>query len=238
MAITLENVVLILLGTFCVLVALPSLVMAQTLDQLIPHRVRLESVEYQGARAVKISEDGDVPNAEAYAVVKGAAFHNGTIEVELAGRPAAGARADARGFIGVAFRLRDGRFEYIYLRPTNGRADDQVRRNHSTQYSSYPDFDFARLRQESPEKYESYVDLEPGAWTRYRITVEGTTARLFVHGAEQPSLVVNDLKLGDSSGGVALWIGPGTEGYFTGLAIQPAPVQAATVDERAPLKTH
>lgn len=78
----------------------------------------------------------------------------------------------------------------------------------------------ARKRQESPEKYESYVDLEPGVWTRYRITVEGTTARLFVHGAAQPSLVVNDLKLGDSSGGVALWIGPGTEGYFTGLAIR------------------
>ena len=32
----------------------------------------------------------------------------------------------------------------------------------------------------------------------------------------------NDLKLGDSSGGVALWIGPGTEGYFSGLKIQAA----------------
>jgi len=31
---------------------------------------------------------------------------------------------------------------------------------------------------------------------------------------------VNDLKLGDASGGVALWIGPGTEGYFTGLEIK------------------
>ena len=34
-------------------------------------------------------------------------------------------------------------------------------------------------------------------------------------------LIVNDLKLGDSSGAVARWIGPGTEGYFTGLAIKP-----------------
>jgi len=33
-------------------------------------------------------------------------------------------------------------------------------------------------------------------------------------------LVVTDLKLGDSTGGVALWIGPGTEGYFTGLTIR------------------
>jgi hypothetical protein len=195
---------------------------AQTFDQLIAHRVKLESVDYSGKRAVKVTEDGDVPNAQAYAVVKGAAFHNGEIQVELAGRPAAGTAAGARGFIGLAFRLQGEQYEYIYLRPTNGRADDQVRRNHSTQYGAYPNFDFAVLRQQSPEKYESYVDLEPGVWTRYRITVEGTTARLYVNGAAQPCLIVNDLKLGDSSGAVALWIGPGTEGYFAGLTIQPA----------------
>jgi hypothetical protein len=200
-----------------------SLGSGQTTDQLTPHKVKLESAEYLGKRAVRITEDGDVPNAQAFAIVKGAPFHNGTIEVELAGRPAAGAFAAARGFIGVAFRIQGEQFEYIFLRPTNGRADDQVRRNHSTQYCSYPKFDYAELRQQSPEKYESYVDLEPGAWTRYRITVEGAKARLYVHGASQPCLIVNDLKLGDSRGPVALWIGPGTEGFFTGLSIKAAP---------------
>jgi hypothetical protein len=200
--------------------AVSSLASGQTVDQLIPHKVRLESVDYLGKRSVKITEDGVVNNGEAYAIVKDAVFHNGAVELELAGRPAAGASSAARGFVGVAFRLQGDQFEYIYLRPTNGRADDQVRRNHSTQYGSHPRFDFAELRKESPEKYESYVDLEPGVWTRYRITVEGTKARLYVHGANQPSLIVNDLKLGDSSGGLALWIGPGTEGYFTGLKIE------------------
>jgi len=206
---------------FCTVIAGPSAAYAQTPAQLTPHMVRVEAVDYLGKRAIKIVEDGQVANGEAYAIVKDAVFHNGTIELELAGRPAtsAGADAGARGFIGVGFRLQNGKFEYIYLRPTNGRADDQVRRNHSTQYSAHPDFSFAVSRQQAPERYESYVDLEPGAWTRYRITVEGTKARLFVHGAEQPCLIVNDLKLGDSSGGVALWIGPGTEGYFTGLRI-------------------
>lgn len=202
--------------------AIASLMSAQTLDQLTPHQVKLESVDYNGKRAIKIVEDSQVPNGEAYATVTGAVFHNGEIEVELAGRPAGGAAAAARGFIGIAFRVQGGQFEYVYLRPTNGRADDQVRRNHSTQYSSHPKFGFAESRQQSPEKYESYVDLEVGVWTRYRITVEGAKARLYVHGAAQPCLIVNDLKLGDSSGGVALWIGPGTEGYFTGLKIQAA----------------
>ena len=198
---------------------------AQSVEQVVAHKVKVESVEFKGKRAIKVVEDGQVPNGEAYAVVKGTPFHNGTIEVEMAGQPAKAAGEGARGFIGVAFRLRDGRFEYIYLRPTNGRADDQVRRNHSTQYSSFPDFDFARARKEAPEKYESYVDLEPGVWTRVRITVQGTAARLYVHGAPQPALVVNDLKLGDSSGDVALWIGPGTEGYFTGLSIKAEPAK-------------
>jgi hypothetical protein len=205
---------------FWALVAFAAPAAAQTVDQLTAHNVKLESVDYLGKRAVKITEDGQVANGEAYAVVKGAVFHNGTIEVELAGRPAAGANAAARGFIGIAFRFQKGQFEYIYLRPTNGRADDQVRRNHSTQYSAYPDFSFAVARQQAPEKYESYVDLEPGAWTRYRITIEGTKASLYVQGANQPCLIVNDLKLGDSSGGVALWIGPGTEGYFMGLDVK------------------
>jgi hypothetical protein len=210
-------------GTLLVAMTIPLRGTAQTREQLTPHRVRLESVEYKGKRAIKVTEDGQVGNGEAYAVINGAEFRNGTIEVELAGQAAASAGEGARGFIGIAFRLRDGKFEYIYLRPTNGRAEDQVRRNHSTQYSAFPDFDFARSRKEAPEKYESYVDLEAGVWTRVRIAVQGTTARLFVHGAPQPVLIVNDLKLGDSSGGVALWIGPGTEGYFTGLAIKPEP---------------
>jgi len=75
---------------------------AQTVNQLIPHQVKLESVDYLGKRAVKITENGQVANGEAYAIVKDAVFHNGAIDVELAGRPAAGG---ARGFIGIAFRL-------------------------------------------------------------------------------------------------------------------------------------
>jgi hypothetical protein len=201
--------------------ALPNGAAGQTPDSLTPHNVKVTAVGYQGKHAVRIVEDGNVANGEAYAVVNGPAFHNGTIDVQVAGRPASSdaAAGGARGFIGIAFRLRDGRFEYVYLRPTNGRADDQVRRNHSTQYGAFPDFDFARLRKDAPEKYESYVDLEPGVWTPFRLVVQGTTARLFVHGAAQPCLVVNDLKLGDASGAIALWIGPATEGYFSGLAV-------------------
>ena len=49
--------------------------------------------------------------------------------------------------------------------------------------------------------------------------MDGTKARLHVHGAEQPTLIVNDLKQGEVSGNVALWIGLGTEAYFSNLTV-------------------
>ena len=194
---------------------------AQTVDQLEGHAVSISKTTYQGKAAVRVDAKPEAGNAESYAVVKGSRFRNGTIDVELAGKPGAAAAATARGFIGLAFRVQGDAFEYLYLRPTNGRADDQVRRNHSTQYASRPGYDFDRFRKEAPEKYESYVDLEPGVWTKMRIVVEGTKARLYVHGAAQPCLIVNDLKRGDGEGGVALWVGPGTEGYFANLKVTP-----------------
>jgi hypothetical protein len=197
-----------------------ALLMAQTVDGLIAKNAAIAQMTFKGRTAIQVLASPGAANATSYAVVRDRMFRDGSIEVDLAGQPAAGAGGGARGFIGIAFRIQgDGKYEYIYLRPTNGRADDQVRRNHSTQYSSHPDFDFARLRKEAPEKYESYVDLEPGVWTRYKIEVQGNKARLYVNGAEQPCLIVNDLKLEPREGGVALWVGPGTEGYFSNLKI-------------------
>lgn len=205
-------------GSLSVLLAAP--LVAQSVDRLEGKNVSIAQTDFKGRRAVRLIAAPDAENATSYAIVKDASFRDGAIEVDLAGQPAAGAGEGARGFIGVAFRLQaDGRYEYIYLRPTNGRADDQIRRNHSTQYSSHPDFDFARLRKEAPEKYESYVDLQPGVWTRYKIEVDGRNARLYVNGAEQPCLIVNDLKLEPREGRVALWVGPETEGYFSNLKI-------------------
>jgi hypothetical protein len=206
------------LAALSLLLAVP--LAAQSVNRLEGKNVSIAETNFKGRSAIQVIAAPEAANAASFAVVKDVSFQDGTIEVDLAGQPAAGAGGGARGFIGIAFRIQgDGAYEYIYLRPTNGRADDQVRRNHSTQYSSHPDFDFARSRKEAPEKYESYVDLEPGVWTKYKIEVVGRTARLYVHGAEHPCLIVNDLKLEPRGGGVALWVGPGTEGYFAGLKI-------------------
>jgi hypothetical protein len=197
---------------------------------LQPRDVTVEAAIYHGRKAVRVTPAvaADVEMAArkndeggGIAVLSGTTFHNGTIEMELAGKPRPGAPADARGFVGVAFRVAadTSKYECVYIRPTNGRADDQLRRNHSTQYISMPDYQWSRLRREAPGQYESYVDLVPGEWTRIMVEVSGVKARLYVNGTPQPVLVVNDLKLGDSKGAVALWIGVGTEAYFTNLRL-------------------
>ncbi len=158
------------------------------------------------------------------AMIDGLEFSNGVIEVELAGAPAPGAFDGARGFVGIAFRVQPDHSTYdaFYLRPTNGRAEDQERRNHAVQYISPPDWPWFRLRQETPARYESYVDLVPGAWTTIKIEVRDERARLYVHRAGQPTLIVNDLKSGPhAAGGVALWIDPGTVAHFRNLTVEP-----------------
>lgn len=156
-------------ATLSLLLALP--VAAQSVDQLDGKNVAIAQTNFKGRSAVQVIAAPDALNAASYAVVKAASFLNGTIEVDLAGQPAAGAGGGARGFIGIAFRLQgNGAYEYIYLRPTNGRAEDQVRRNHSTQYSSHPDFDFARSRR-ATEPSRCGLDLgTEGYFSNLKIT--------------------------------------------------------------------
>jgi hypothetical protein len=178
------------------------------------------------ARRVPAMTDEERANLEELAVIEGLEFSSGVIEAELSGAPAPGAGEGARGFVGVAFRLqKDMRtYDAFYLRPTNGRAEDQERRNRATQYISHPDWPWFRLRKEAPAKYEAYVDLVPGAWTRIKVEVRGERARLYVHGQQQPTLVVNDVKTGPQGrGAVALWIGPGTVAHFRDLKVTALP---------------
>ena len=196
---------------------------AQTLDQLKLRHVKADSVTFKGKSVIHVTPDSDA-QVETLAVVTAPAYqmHDGSIELQLAGAPAPGADSGARGFIGIAFRVAAAidRFELFYIRPTNGRAPDQLRRNHSTQYVSFPDWPWQRTRQETPGLYESYVDLEPAAWTKVRIVVQGVKASLYVHDAAQPCLIVNDLKLAPAKGAVAFWVGPGTDGYFADLRVK------------------
>src|SRR5262245_10476558 len=197
-------------------------------SQVRPRNVTVKAGPYAGSEALEVRQTGPYRgfDTDTFAFVPGLDFHDGTIEVDVAGSLLADAPRDARGFIGIAFRIdaESGGFasEGFYIRPTNGRAEDQVRRIRSTHYFSYPGYDFDRLRREAPGRYESYADLVPGEWTHLRIEVSGATARFYVGDAAQPALIVRDLKRGaDAHGTVGLFVGVGTDGHFRNLSVRP-----------------
>lgn len=185
---------------------------------------RGQVVSYRGRPALELMplEGHENDDAELLAIVTGSDFKDGTLEVDVAGAPRAGSGPTSRGFIGIAFRVQGAgeKYECFYVRPTNGRSEDQALRNHSVQYIGHPDFGWRKLRAESPSVYESYADLEPGVWTHLRVEVAGTEGRCFVNGAKQPTLIVHDLKLGDVHGPIALWSHTTTVGYFSRLKVK------------------
>jgi len=189
---------------------------------LTPYQVTVAATDYKGKQSIALEMPGMPNNEKTVAVLKDIDFHNGTIEATISGQPKANSGEGARGFVGIAFRVAadTSKMELFYIRPTNGRANDQVRRNHSTQYVSMPGFPWEKLRKETPEKYEAYADMVSAEWTKVKIEVKDETAKFYVNGASQPTLIVNDLKQGkDLRGSVGLWIGPGSLGHFTDLKV-------------------
>jgi hypothetical protein len=61
----------------------------------------------------------------------------------------------------------------------------------------------------------------PGHWTKLKIETRGKSAKLYVNGGEQPTLMVNDLKQPLSNGGIALWVGQGTIAHFADVKVTP-----------------
>ncbi|WP_229369667.1 DUF1080 domain-containing protein [Fibrivirga algicola] len=195
-----------------------------TKARLVPNQVSMSFARVMGKEALRAVKDSTIQQVDepTFVRLQGVDFTNGTIEVKVLSRLLKNAPETARGFIGIAFRINEAnaKFESIYIRPTNGRADDQVRRNHSIQYFSYPDYKFDRLRKEAPERYESYADMALNEWITMKIVVNGSEAKLYLNGAKQPNLLVKDMKHGvGASGGIGLWVEVGTEGYFTDLKI-------------------
>lgn len=182
--------------------------------------VDIESVTFKGRQALRVThragEDGG-----SLAILPGIDFKDGTIEYEFSGDVKPGSPATARGFTGLAFRVQanGSSYECFYQRPLNGRSESQEQRNHSIQYISMPDFPWQRLRKDTPSKYETYADMVPGEWVTVKIEVKGETARLYLNGATQPTLIVNDLKHAVSSGTLALWVDIDSVSHFANLRV-------------------
>jgi len=196
-----------------------------TVTGLDARSVKLEAAEFQGRKAVRLTTDA---NDGGLALLHGSDLQDGTIEADLAVKITTPPGVRMPGFTGIAFRAKaDGsEFQVFYLRPKNALAEDQGMRNHTVQYVAEPGYGWYRLRREWPFVYESYADIQPETWIHLKIEISGRTARIFLNGGRQPSLVVDGLKSSLLRGEVGLWGYAGEESYFANVRITPAAAQA------------
>ncbi len=191
-------------------------------------------IEFQGKKVLKIERDlkafpFDEKNLETtvddrhYARLLGINdFENGTIEVKMYSQlqnPAP--YPGIAGFIGLYFRIAadDSAWESIYVRPKVGRADNQLFRNHTVQYFSYPTFKFDTLRKIAPFKYEGSAPVALNEWITMRIEVNGESAEMFINDMKYSTFVVDKMLGKNKKGFVGLYVDIGTIGYFKDLKV-------------------
>lgn len=162
----------------------------------------------------------DQPDENTYAKLKELSFHNGTIEVDLYSQLLDDAPDYARGFIGIAYRIKedDSAFESFYIRPTNGRIDDPVRSNRAIQYFSYPNYTFDYFRERGITEFEGQADIGLAEWTRIKAVVKDQEADFYIN--DKHILHVAQMKLGkDARGQVGFFVDIGTRAYYRNLQV-------------------
>jgi hypothetical protein len=163
----------------------------------------------KGIRFSKNENDG-------VAWIKHLIFSNGSIELDIRGKD-----EFQQSFVGVAFHGVDNNtFDAIYFRPFNFQSTDTVRKIHSVQYISQPDFPWQVLRDKFNGKYEKAVIPSPNGneWFHVKITVKSPQITVFVNGNPEPSLSVEKLN-NRASGKIGLWVGNNSDGDFANLQI-------------------
>lgn len=157
-----------------------------------------------------------------YVKLVDSSFNNGEIEVKMLSRLLPDAPDFARGFIGIAFRINeeDTAFESFYVRPTNGRVTDPIRKNRAVQYFSYPDYTFEYFRKLEITDFEGPAAIGLDEWITLKAVINGATAKFYLNDLTEPTLIVEQMKLGaDARGTVGLFVDIGTEGFFKDLKI-------------------
>jgi len=176
---------------------------------------RALTVAAEGGRAVARL---DARAGDGGVLFDGVLLGEGVIEVDLKGKDVA-----QQSFLGIAFHVVDWTtLNAVYFRPFNFRAGSAEQRAHSVQYVSHPANTWQRLRTERPGQFEQAIEPppDPTGWFHARIVLSAGRVEVFVNGAAKPSLSVEDLGPA-KSGGVALWVGNGSDGAFANLRITP-----------------
>jgi hypothetical protein len=171
-----------------------------------------EPVSENGKKGVRFNEVA----GNGLMILKGSDFSNGTVEIDIKGSDKL-----QQSFVGFAFHVQDpDTYDAVYFRPFNFKSEDEGRRSHAVQYISMPHYDWEKLRNGFPGRYENKIDPAPGGddWFHVKILVNRKWVSVFVNNEPQAALGVEKLNPNDK-GGFALWLGNNSGGSFANLKI-------------------
>jgi len=125
----------------------------------------------------------------------------------------------ARGFAGLAYRIRPGSFECAYLRPANGlkHAPPEPRNLRAVQYFAYPNWKFDRLREEHPGEYEASANIALGEWIALEVLADAERVVVTINGERVLDVAP---KVPAATGAVGLFVDIGTVAYFSELVVE------------------
>jgi Domain of Unknown Function (DUF1080) len=169
-------------------------------------------VEKDGAPAIEVQGDAVI-------WLDGYEFTNGTIEFDGKGKSG----PPQSNFMGIVFRAVDEKtHDVVYFRPFNFRAPNSDNKSHAVQYASHPEWPWPRLRKERTGQYEKAIEPAPDgdAWFHAKVVVAKPKVSVFVNGAVEPSLVVDELTA-RMGGSVGLYFS--NYGVIANLRITPQP---------------
>ncbi|WP_336518484.1 family 16 glycoside hydrolase [Pollutibacter soli] len=172
----------------------------------------VSNIDENGKKGIRI-EAGEGGNL---LVLNNIVFSNGTIELDLRGRDKMG-----QSFVGFAFHIQnDSTYDAIYFRPFNFSNPDTLRRWRAVQYISNPEYDWSKLREQFPGKYENKVNPVPDGndWFHCKIVVKNKQVTVFVNNSTTPSLAVIQLS-NWKEGKLGLWVENGSDGSYANLVI-------------------
>lgn len=158
------------------------------------------------------------------AVLKDVEFVDGVIEVDISmdGR---------RCFPGILFRAEsDADTEVFYLRPHRSK-----NYSHALQYT--PRFKgLTGWQLYSGPGFTANVDIPLDRWVHVKLEIQGTRARVYFDGLEEPALIINDLKRGLAGGFIGLSAPPDGRVHFSNFRLSdgkdvnfgPQPIRAVS----------
>jgi hypothetical protein len=204
------------------LIICPILALGQTSRYNLPELLEQNKIEVFNREIVESSDSNmesvhlSSSERDGVAWLQGIDFSNGIIEIDIKGKDVL-----QHSFVGIAFHGVDlETFDAVYFRPFNFQSTDSIRKIHSVQYISHPDFPWNLLRERFNGKYEKSVSPvpNPDAWFHVKIIIEDNNVKVFVDDSTDPCLTVGKLN-SRTSGKVGLWVGNTSDGDFANLTI-------------------